>query len=147
MKNMKKGLSLFLVLATVLSCVFVFCACGDEDDVPEGLWADAIYTEDKTFGNGSKTVAIEVKAGENSVTLTVKTDKETLADVLLEHALVGGDITEYGLAVYVINGMRADWNTDGAYWGMYKNGEYLMTGASSTIIADGEHYEFVYTKN
>ena len=52
----------------------------------------------------------------------------------------------YGIYIKKVNGIRADYNLDGAYWNLTKNGEYLMTGADMTPIADGEHYEFTYTK-
>ena len=45
-----------------------------------------------------------------------------------------------------VNGILADYDVDKTYWGLYKNGEYLMTGVDTTEIADGEHYELVKTK-
>ncbi len=112
----------------------------------EDLWADAVYTEDKTFGEGAKSVDVEVKAADKSITFTLKTDKENLADALLEHKLVEGEDGPYGLYIKKVNGILADYDVNKAYWGLNKNGEMLMTGASDTKIADGEHYELVYAK-
>ena len=112
----------------------------------EGLWENATYTSDKAFGEGETTIEVEVKAGDQSITFTVNTDKENLADALLEHKLVEGDDSQYGLYIKKVNGILADYDVDQSYWSLCKDGEMLMTGASDTKIADGEHYEFVYAK-
>ncbi len=111
-----------------------------------GIWADAVYTEDKEFGEGSKTIKVEVIAEEKSVTFTIKTDAETLGEALLAHSLVEGENGQYGLYIKKVNGMLADYDVDQTYWGLTKDGEYLMSGADTTTIADGEHYELTRTK-
>ena len=144
-KEMKKTNKALLCLLTLSLLAVVLVSCGG--GVPkEGLWENATYTTDKEFGNGAKTVQVEVKAGEQSITFTIKTDKENLCDALLEHSLVSGDESEFGLYIKYVNGIQADYDVDQSYWGLTKNGEMLNTGASSTIITDGEHYEFTYTK-
>ena len=119
-------------------------ACSTVD--AEGLWENATYRRDKTFGNGEKTVTVEVKAGDDSVTFTIKTDKDTLGEALLDHGLIDGDQGAFGLYVKSVNGIVADYDIDKSYWSLYKDGEYSMTGVDTTKIADGEHYELVYTK-
>ena len=156
---MKKiALSLLtVVLAAVL--IFGLCSCNQPEApaVPEGssqgsainrvgLWADADYVEDTTFGSGAKTVLVEVKVGEESVTFTIKTDKTMLGEALIEHNLIAGEEGPYGLYIKKVNGITADFDIDQSYWGFYKNGEYMMSGVDTTEIADGEHYELVYTK-
>ena len=123
------------------------------DDTPDGVkleakgvWASATYLENKTFGTGAKTVQVQVQAEDQSLTFTVKTDKEILGDALIEHNLISGDQGQYGLYVKVVNGITADYDVDQSYWALYKGGEYCMTGVDTTPIADGEHYELVYTK-
>ena len=69
-----------------------------------------------------------------------------LGDALSEHDLLEGEEGEFGLYVKKVNGILADYDIDKTYWGLYKNGEYLMTGVDTTEIADGEHYELVKTK-
>ena len=137
---MKKQLSvalIFILLLCLVSCNTVSA---------DGLWEDATYRRDMTFGTGAKTVEVEVKVEEKSVTFTLKTDKETLADSLLEHSLVSGEDGPYGLYVKEVNGIVADYDVDGAYWSLYKGGESCMTGVSGVTVSDGEHYELVYSK-
>jgi hypothetical protein len=121
-------------------------ACGNKEPSDPDLWENAIYTEDTTLGSGAVTIVLRVEAGEKSINITIKTDKTTLADALTDHNLVEGERSTYGLMIKYVNGMRADFDLDGAYWALYKNGEYATTGADSTEIADGEHYALVYTK-
>ena len=138
-----------IVVAFTLSIALVsllFASGCNEKVAAEGLWENAVYTSDKSFGEGKKSIEVEVKAGEQSITFTLNTDKKNLADALLEHKLVEGDSSEYGLYIKKVNGIIADYDVDKSYWSLCKDGEALMTGASATEISDGEHYELVYTK-
>ncbi len=119
----------------------------EDNKIPaKGLWKDALYLEDTTFGEGKKTVQVEVVAEERSVTFTLNTDKETLADALLEHKLAEGEDGPYGLYIKKVNGILADYNVDQSYWSFCKNEQAQMAGVSDTKIQGGEHFELVYTK-
>lgn len=159
-KTVLSILSLLLALVCVLGC-FGLVACDGKQDPNEtttsgtgeqqpsetdALWANAIYKDDKALGNGAKTVQVEVKAGDKSITFTLKTDKSTLADAMLEHGLVAGDNAAYGLYIKTVNGILADWDVDQTYWALSKDGTATATGASGVTVADGEHYEFTRTK-
>lgn len=140
---MKKILSL-TALILVLATVFLLVSCNTVDKT--GSWEGAIYLKDTELGKGAKTVEVEVKADEQSVTFTIHTDKETLGDALKEHSLVEGEEGAFGLYVKRVNGILADYEEGGYYWGLYKNGEMMMTGVDGVTIADGEHYELVKEK-
>ena len=128
-----KKISLLLAFISFL----VLTACNSSEKIEVDIWENALYTEN---------TEIEVEAEDKKVTLTVKTNAETLADALLENSLIEGEDGQYGIYIKVVNGIRADYDKDKRYWAMYKNGEYLMTGADATPIAHGEHYEFIYSK-
>ena len=140
---MKKICQTTSILLLALLLILSLVSCNTVD--AEGLWENATYRRDMEFGKGTTTVEVEVKVGEESVTFTIHTDKTTLADALLEHELISGEEGAYGLYVKVVNGITADFEIDGSWWGVYKNGEATM-GVSSTVIANGEHYELVYEK-
>ena len=158
---MKKfAATLSLILALLLS----LCACqGTPDEAtkenPEatvqetneaaeaaGLWADAVYTEDTTLGEGERTVTVKFTIEEKSITFTILTDKSILGDALIENSLIEGEQGAYGLYIKKVNGITADYDTDGAYWGFFIDGEYAATGVDSTTITDGAIYELSYTK-
>ena len=138
-KQFRSLLALLLVIVTILALV----ACAKVS--AEGKWENATYLSDKSFGKGAITIALEVKVEEQSVTFTVHTDKENLADALLEHGLIEGEMSTYGLYVKKVNGITADYDVDSSWWNLQKDGVDTL-GASSVTIADGEHYEFVYQK-
>ena len=138
--KMKKTLSVLLAVIMILCIV----SCNKVDKT--GAWENATYRRDKEFGDGAKTVQVEVKADDQSVTFTIHTDKETLGDALLEHNLISGEEGAYGLYVKFVNGIEADYDKDQTYWAFYKNGEYMMSGVDTTVISDGEHYELVKEK-
>ena len=140
---MKIATRIALLLLAVLA-LLCFASCADVETT--GAWENATYTADKTFGSGSKTVMVEVKAEEQSITFTIKTDAGTLGEALMENDLIAGENGAYGLYIKTVNGILADYDVDGTYWALTKNGEMLMTGADTTPIADGEHYELTKAK-
>ena len=129
-------------IALLIICLFSFVACRDSVDAT-GLWENATYTEDAEFGEGAKTVKVEVKVEEQMITFTIKTDKKTVGEALIENELISGDEGAYGLYVKKVNGILADYDVDKTYWGFYKNGEMMMVGVSQAEFADGESYELV----
>ena len=100
---------------------------------------------------GSKTITIEVvNDKEESKVYELKTDAEYLRQAMDEAKKQGltfeGEEGQYGLNLLVINGLRADFNKDGAYWSIIVNGEYGMNGADTQPVKDGDAYKLVYTK-
>ena len=140
MKNLKKIITSLLVF----TMFFTFVAC--EKDTAASLWDNAMYTTDTSLGEGTKTLTVLVKCEEKTVTFTIKTDKATVGEALMDHSLVTGDQGDYGLYIKSVNGIKADYDTDKAYWAFLQNGEYMMTGVDTTNFESGQSYELVYTK-
>lgn len=112
----------------------------------EGLWADATYVNDKTFGEGKTTIYVDVVVDGKSVTFTLHTDAETLGAALVAEKLVEGEESQYGLYIKKVNGMTADYEIDKSYWSISKDGKDLMTGADGEKITDGAHYALTRAK-
>ena len=142
---MKRFIKFKLCFCLIAMMCLLVSACGNgvED---RDVWESATYLEDTTLGSGAKTVLVEVKAEERSVTFTINTDKEQLGDALLEHNLIAGEEGVYGLYVKSVNGIMADYDINQSYWAITKDGESVLTGVDGIEISDGEHYELVYTK-
>ena len=144
---MKRLTVFFLVL--VLAMTFVFCACGNkksEEAVENSVWESALYKEDQTIGVGKTTFTFEVEAEGKSVVFSVNTNLEYLGEALVKNKLVEGENGPYGLYIKKVNGIKADFDEDGAYWGFYQDGEYMTSGADTTKIENGAHYKVVYEK-
>lgn len=96
---------------------------------------------------GLKTITLEVVHGDGTTSeFTVNSDSDNLRGALDQvDGLLFGEESIYGLMVQTVDGETADWNRDQSWWCLTKNGEWLDTGVSDTMIADGDHYEFMYT--
>ena len=75
-----------------------------------------------------------VTAEDKSIVITVKTDAETVGDMLRETSVATGSEGDYGLFVDTVNGIKADWDTDGTYWGFYVDGEFSSVGVDGVDI-------------
>ena len=143
--KIKTAILVFLIcISTVV--LLESCKHSKEADL-QGTIAqqNAVYTQDKTFGNGEKTVMVTVVTDDNSVKFTLNTDKDTLGDALKEYGLIEGDNGSYGLYVKKVNGIRADYDSDKAYWAFFKDGSPLEAGVDSTQINSGDSFEIRYT--
>lgn len=96
---------------------------------------------------GAKTFTVEVvHADGGSKSFTYHTDEEYLGTVLLAEGLLEGEIGPYGLYIHVVDGEKAVYEEDGAYWSLEVNGEYAMLGADQTPVNDGDSFRLVYTR-
>lgn len=138
---MKKTVS----IALLFICIFSLVACGNSVD-KTGLWENATYLQDTELGEGAKTVTVEVKVEEQTVTFTINTDKKTVGEALIENKLIEGDQGAYGIYIKKVNGITADYDIDQSYWAFYINGEMAMTGVDSTDIDENAIYRLEYTK-
>ena len=123
---MKKLISVVLCLALALSLGAMAFA-----QEPETAWDE-----------NHETILLENGAaygeGETTFSFAVECQNET--------ALVTGEDGEWGLYVKTINGITADYDTDGSYWAFYIDGEYAMTGVDATEIDTEATYSFVISK-
>ena len=137
-KNFRSVISMVLIAAMVLT----FAGCGQKQaqESPETTQnhqevVEKSFVFEVTDLNGTKTE------------FSVKYDTETtVGEALIKENLIAGENGPYGLMVDTVNGIKYDYNEDGAYWAFYINGEYAMTGVDMTPIQDGEIYSFVATK-
>ena len=97
--------------------------------------------------DGSKTITLEVIHGDGSTaSFTVSSEAENLRAALEQvDGLIEGEESAYGLMVSTVDGETADYARDQSWWCLTKDGEWIDTGVDSTMISDGEHYEFTYT--
>ncbi len=96
---------------------------------------------------GSKNITIEVKGADgNTVTYEVATDAEFLRQAMdeAEGLTYSGTDSEYGMMVEVVNGEKAVYAEDNAYWAFYVNGEYGQYGIDSQPVEDGDKFSIVY---
>lgn len=97
---------------------------------------------------GEKDITIEVVMDDGNATVyEVNTDAQYLIEAMQEAdgLTFEGEEGVYGMSVSTINGVRADYTLDGAYWGFYVNEEYCNYGISQQPVEDGDAFRIVYT--
>ncbi len=129
---MKKNGKLIGAAALVLVLIAVF----------GGIW----FATRPATSEGAKTVSVEVvHKDESSKSFTYHTDAAYLGEVLEAEGLVKGDMGDYGLYITEVDGEAAVYETDGAYWAFYQDGEYANQSVDQTPINDGDSFSLVYT--
>ena len=124
-----------LLLALVMALSLVACAptvSGSETTGQTGA-------ELKSF-----TVTV-VYADGTSKDFSYESDEEFVGPVLQEAGLIEGNMGAYGLEIHTVDGIKATYTEDGAYWAVYEGEEYAMQGIDTTPIVDGGVYKLVYT--
>ena len=108
---------------------------------------DTNGAEATVLGEGEKQFSFNVvDADGNETAFVINTDAKTVGEALVALNLVEGEESTYGLYVKTVNGITADYDTDGTYWAFYINGEYAMTGVDSTDVTSGFAYTFKVEK-
>lgn len=153
-KNNKRLTLLLIVLCVVLMAVAALFATGvfggnkATEAAGQPTAAAMLPAQDgDVIGQGQKEFPLTIadKDG-NEITVTVRTDKETVGDALLETGLAEGAMDTYGLYIKKVNGIEAIYEVDQTYWGFFIDGEYAMTGVSETEITDGAVYALKVSK-
>ena len=149
----KKVTSLLLCMMLIVAMAFSTVGCSNEKLDGSNQSSTEVGTNSETetqvtvLGEGKTKILFTVvdKDG-NETNFEIHTDKEMVGDALLEAGLIEGETGEYGLYVKTVNGITADFDTDGTYWAFYVNDEYATSGVDTTPIKEGEIYSFKVSK-
>lgn len=123
MKTTKKLLSLVLIFALLLCTALTGC-----NAKPAGTGEEVSFT------------LLVVDKDGNETKFEITTDKATVGEALLEEKLIDGEQGDYGLYIKTVNGIVADYDVDGTYWGIYVNGEAAVTGVDAIEVTEGATY-------
>lgn len=100
-----------------------------------------------SIGEGKSKFTFEVVDEDGKTTVfEVKTDKETVGEALTSLNIISGEQGAYGLYVKTVNGITADYDTNGRYWAFYIDGQYAFSGVDSTEINESSVYSFKVEK-
>ena len=142
-KRRKKLLSLISLAVLMAVCALSVISCGKtEQNVPEETIP---LTAEQSAKEVTVTLEVTDDKGEKT-SKAVTTSKTTLREALEENLDIEGEDGEFGLYIKKVNGITADYDENGAYWALYKDGEYLTCSADDEILTDGAVYGLVYTK-
>lgn len=111
-----------------------------------GLLAGLYFLTRPATAAGEKVITVQVVHKDRSQkNFTYQTDEEFLGPVLTDSDLVTGEDGPYGFYILEVDGQRADYELDKAYWALFIGEEYATTGIESTPIHDGDLFRLVYT--
>ena len=138
--GMKRWLRLFLCVVLIAAMALAAAGCaGKADTAPTDR--QTVYTDGSELGQGSKTFTLTVADQDGKEShFTIHTDADTVGEALLDLGLIQGEQGDYGIYIKVVNGIIADYDTDGVYWAFYVGDEYALTGADETAVTDGAAY-------
>ncbi len=125
-----------VLIAIVMISSFGACAKTQKDVITT---TEPISVEPE---NGNTFTFEVVDANGNKTQLPIMTDAKILGDALQKLGYIKGEQGPYGLYIKEVNGITADYDTDGTYWAFYINGEMSMKGVDQTEIVDGDVYSF-----
>ena len=148
-KAARKWLSFILCLALIAAIALTAMGCDQAKtpETPETTVAGEETAHLTVKGEGATVFYFNVvdKDG-NETKFEIHTDKTIVGDALLALGLIAGEDGPYGLYVKTVNGITADYETDGTYWAFYEGDDYGMTGVDLTEIKDGATYAFKVSK-
>lgn len=145
---MKKLFSLLLALTMLCSLASAaFAASTEQSEIVWDENEETILLENGgVYGQGDTAFTLVVSCLSETAAVTVNTDAATVGEALLALNIVAGEDSEWGLYVKTVNGITADYDTDGSYWAFYIDGEYAMTGVDATEIDEDAVYSFAIEK-
>ena len=96
---------------------------------------------------GQKSFTFEVVHSDGSTkTFQCRSELKYVGEALQAEGIIDGEEGAYGLYVKVVDGEKAVYEEDSAYWAFYEGDTYASLGIDQTPIQEGGVYKMVYTK-
>ena len=128
---MKKLLAIVMCVVLLLGLV----ACGAKQEETPETGAEKV----------SFTVIVIHKDGTEK-TFTYETNEKYVGPVLEADGLLKGNEGPYGMEITEVDGEKAVYSEDGAYWAVYEGEEYALQGIDTTPVKEGQVYKLVWTR-
>lgn len=128
---LKKALSAALLVLLVCALALVY----------------AVFGEKPIAGSKAVTITV-VDSAAQQTTYSIKTDALYLRQAMdaCEGLTYTGSDGPYGIMIDSVNGERAVYDENGAYWGFSVNGQYCNYGIDEQPVEDGDAFVIAYTK-
>ena len=95
---------------------------------------------------GQKEIVVTVVHSDGSEKdYPITTTQEYVGRAIVEAGIAADNQDQYGLYLEELDGERAVWAENGAYWAFYVGEEYAVSGLDQTPVTDGTTYKLVYT--
>lgn len=143
--NFSKILSLILCFVLVAAIALSTVGCSDNNSSdPIGsapASSDSSSENQAVVGEGATQFSLEITFKDGSTkSYTVKTDKSTVGEALVDAKLISGTVGDFGLMIETVDGETVNYENDKKYWAFYINGAYANSGVDTTSIETGAIY-------
>ena len=139
---MKKLLALILSFALVLSLAGCVTNLTPDPTAPEKP-GEGQTTE--STAKLMKFTVVVVYEDQSQKEFTYETHEEFVGPVLEQAGLIKGNAGQFGMEITHVDGVKAVYAEDKAYWAVYEGEEYALQGIDTTPVVDGGIYKLVYT--
>ena len=129
---MKKMIALILTLVVALSMTACVFNANPTENPPEK-------------GELKHITVIVVHKDGTEKTFTYDTTEKYVGAVLEADGLIQGNAGPYGMEITHVDGEKAIYIEDNAYWAVYEGEEYALQGIDTTPVVDGRTYKLVYS--
>ena len=126
---MKKLIAIIMCAALLLG----LAACTPKEETPA------------TDGEKVSFTVIVVHKDGSEKTFTYETNDKYVGPVLEADGLLEGNEGPYGLEITKVDGEKAVYSEDNAYWAVYEGEEYALQGIDTTPVKEGQVYKLVWT--
>lgn len=135
-----------LLMAFCLLFALAACDFGEvSQKVTDTLEDTGILEESAKPNEGEKTfTVIVVHKDGTEKTLTYTTTESFVGPVLEKDGLIQGNAGPYGMEITHVDGEKAVYTEDKAYWAVYEEDEYALQGIDTTPVVEGRTYKLVY---
>ena len=155
------ALIVMIVVVALLATVFILTQKPKTDKTNDGGATQATEKKDNeaitgtnaTGGTEATAPAAKynftleiVHANGEKKTIPVATDEEIIGEYLEKAGIIEGAESQYGMYIAKVEGEKAVYEEDGAYWAFYVDGEYASKGVDQTPIENGKVYQLKYEK-
>ena len=142
---MKKLVALLLALVMVLGLVACAQTNTGDAEIPDSQPSGTEATTEGKTALKSFTVTV-VYADGTSKDFHYESDEEFVGPVLQAEGLIEGKMGPYGLEISHVDGVKAVYAEDGAYWAIYEGDQYAMSGIDGIKVTDGGSYTLKYER-
>jgi len=147
--NFKRILSCIISIVLIAAVALMSYGCIDKKAKTDEATTSVTnqYVSATELGKGENYFSLTVTDGDgNEIPFSIRTDKKTVGEALLELNLIEGEDGQYGLYIKKVNGIEADYEKNGTYWAFYVDGQYASSGVDTTDIVNGSAYQLKVEK-
>ena len=138
-----------LITVLVLGLAATGCSCSTSNTSNSNSTTNTTnataqkHYEFKVSANTGDKIINDIDTGDTTASTLRELMDQMVKEGVLTYEMGTGTSADM---VITINGIRADYNQDHAYWAIYVNGQYGQLGVNQQPVSNNDSFEFRYEK-